>query len=154
MEQLIRTCVKVWYVLQRTKSWLSPYNIALSVYSEKLAMTKEVLTSLTSLPEEVAIEDLLFTRRAKLRDFLPFPVKPRHASRLAQPNFGKLSKIIIAAMKEKYKLAERFVASQKDSIILHEETRQMFVYVHTYAVAPVDVIFAFVTVLVLLFLFL
>ena len=57
-------------------------------------------------------------------------------------------------MKGKYRLAERFVASQKDSIILHEETRQMFVYVHTYAVAPVDVFFAFVTVLVLLFLFL
>ena len=30
----------------------------------------------------------------------------------------------------------------------------MFVYVHTYVVAPVDVFFAFVTVLVLLFLFL
>ena len=38
--------------------------------------------------------------------------------------------------------------------IFHEETRQMFVYVHTYAVAPVDVFFAFVTALVLLFLLL
>ena len=74
------------YVLQHAKSWLSPHNIALSVYSENLAMTKEVLTSLTSLPEEVAIEDLLLTRRTKLRDFLPFLVKPRHASRLTQPN--------------------------------------------------------------------
>ena len=46
------------------------------------------------------------------------------------------------------KLKERF------QIILHEETRQMFVYVHSYVVAPVDVFFAFVTVLVLLFLFL
>ena len=64
-------------------------------------MTKEVLTSLTSLSEEVAIKDLLLTKRAKLRDFLPFPVKPRHASPLAQPNLGNLSKIIIAAMKEK-----------------------------------------------------
>ena len=63
-------------------------------------MTEEVLTSLTSLLEEVAIEDLLSTRRAKLRDFLPFSVKPHHASRLAQPNFGNLSKIIIAAVKE------------------------------------------------------
>ena len=88
------------YFLQHAKSWLSPHNIALSVYSESPPMTKEVLTSLTLLPEEVAIEDLLLTRRAKLRDFLPFPVKPRHASRLAQPNFGNLSKIITAAMKE------------------------------------------------------
>ena len=64
-------------------------------------MTEEVLTSLTSLLEEVVIEDLLLTRRAKLRDFLPFPVKPHNASRLAQSNFGNLSKIIIAAMKEK-----------------------------------------------------
>ena len=87
--------------LQLAKSWLSPYNIALSVYSENPPMTKELLTSLTSLPEEVAIEDLLLMRRAKLRGFLPFPVKPRHASRLAQPIFGNLSKIIIAAMKEK-----------------------------------------------------
>ena len=78
------------YFLQHAKSWLSPHNIALSVYSENPPMTKEVLTSLTSLPEEVAIEDLLLTRRGKLRDFLPFPVKPRHASRLAQPNFGNL----------------------------------------------------------------
>ena len=52
------------YVLQHAKSWLSPHNIALSVYSENLGMTKEVLTSLTSLPEEVAIEDLVLTRRA------------------------------------------------------------------------------------------
>ena len=64
-------------------------------------MTKQVLTSLTSLSEEVAVEDLLLTRRATLRDFLPFPVKPCHASRLALPNFGKLSKIIVATMKEK-----------------------------------------------------
>ena len=65
-------------------------------------MTKKVLTSLTSLPEVEAIEDfLLLTRRAKLRDFLPFPVKPRHASRLAQPNFRNPSKIIIAAIKDK-----------------------------------------------------
>ena len=89
------------YVLLHAKSWLSPHNISVSVYSENLAMTKEVLTFLTSLPEEVAIEDLLFTRRANQETFLLFPVKPRHASRLAQPNFGKLSKIIIAAMKEK-----------------------------------------------------
>ena len=89
------------YFLQHAKSWLSPYNIALSVYSENPPITKEVLTSLTSQPKEVAIEDLVLTRRAKLRDFLPFPVKPRHASRLAQPNFRNLSKIIIAAMKEK-----------------------------------------------------
>ena len=64
-------------------------------------MTEEVLTSLTLLPEEVAMEGLVLTRRAKLRDFLPFPVKPRHASRLTQPIFGNLSTIIIAAMKEK-----------------------------------------------------
>ena len=42
------------YVLQHAKSWLSPHSIALHVYSENLAMTKKVLTSLTSLPEEVA----------------------------------------------------------------------------------------------------
>ena len=57
--------------------WLSPRNIALSVYYENPPMTKELLTSLTSLLEEVAIEDLLLMRRAKLRGFLPFPVKPR-----------------------------------------------------------------------------
>ena len=78
------------YFFQHTKSWLSPRNITLSVYFENPPMTKEVLTSLTSLPEEVAIEDLLLTRPAKLRDFLPLPVKPRHASRLAKPNFGNL----------------------------------------------------------------
>ena len=38
-------------------------------------------------------------------------------------------------------------------MILHEETRQMFVYVQMYVVAPIDVFFAFVTVLVLLFCF-
>ena len=89
------------YVLQHAKSWLSPHNIAVSFSSENLPMTKKVLTSLTSVPEVVAVEDLLLTRRAKLRDFLLFPVKPRHASRLAQSNFRNLSKIIIAAMKEK-----------------------------------------------------
>ena len=88
------------YVLQHAKSWLSPHNIAVSVSSKNLPMTKKVLTSLTSLPEVEAIEDLLLTRRAKLRDFLPFPVKPRHASRLAQPNFRNPSKIIITAMKD------------------------------------------------------
>ena len=62
------------YFLQHARSWLLPHNIALSVYSENPPMTKEVLSSRTSLPEEVAIEDLLLTRRAKLRDFLPFPV--------------------------------------------------------------------------------
>ena len=89
------------YFLQHAKSWLSPHDIALRVYSENPRMTKEVLTSFTSLPEEVAIEDLLLARRVKVRDFLPFPVKPRHASRLAQPIFGNLSKIIVAAMTEK-----------------------------------------------------
>ena len=89
------------YFFQHAKSWLLPPNITLSVYSENPPMTKKVFTSLTSLPEEVAIKDLLLTRRAKLRNFLPFPVKPHHASRLAQPNFENLWKIIIAAMKEK-----------------------------------------------------
>ena len=89
------------YFLQHAKSWLSPHNIALSVYSENSPMTKKVLTSLTSLSEEVATKDLLLTRRAKLSDFLSFPVKLRNASRLTRPNFGNLSKIIIAAMKEK-----------------------------------------------------
>ena len=88
------------YFLQHAKNCLSPQNIALSVYSENPPMTKEVLTSLTSLPEEEAIEHLLLTRRAKLRDFLPFSVKPRHAFRLAMPNFGNLSKIVVATMKE------------------------------------------------------
>ena len=69
--------------LLHAKSWLSPHNIASSVYYENPPMTEEVLTSLTSLPEEVAIEDLLLTRRAKLRDFLPFPVNLCHASPLA-----------------------------------------------------------------------
>ena len=89
------------YFLQHAKSWLSPHNIALSVYSENSPMTKKVLTSLTSLSEEVATKDLLLTRRAKLSDFLSFPVKLRNAFRLTRPNFGNLSKIIIAAMKEK-----------------------------------------------------
>ena len=89
------------YFLQHAKSWLSPHNIAFSVYSENPPMTEKVLTSLASLPEEVTTKDLLLTRRAKLRDFLSFPVKPRHASRLTQPILGNLSKIIIAAMKEK-----------------------------------------------------
>ena len=93
---------------------------------------------------------MIIVRREKRFCFYPRQTR----FQCSQPNFAKLSKIIIAAMKEKYRLTERFVASQKDSTILHEETRQMFVYVHTYVVAPVDVFFAFVTVLVLLFLFL
>ena len=83
------------------QSWLSPHNIALNVYSKNPPMTKKVLTFFTLLPEKVAIEDLLLMRLAKLRHFLPYPVKSRHASRLALPTFGNLSKIIIAAMKEK-----------------------------------------------------
>ena len=51
-----------WHFLQHAKRWLSPHNIALSVYSENPPMIKEVLTSLTSMPE-VAIEDLLLTRQ-------------------------------------------------------------------------------------------
>ena len=90
-----------WYFLQHAKSWLLPHNIASSVYSENPPMTKKVLTSFILLPEEVATKDLLLTRRAKLKDFLSFSVKPRNASRLIQPNFGNLSKIIIAAIKEK-----------------------------------------------------
>ena len=78
-----------------------PHYIASSVYSENPPMNKKVLTSFTSLPEEVATKDLLLTRRAKLRDFLSFSVKLRNAFRLTQPNFGNLSKIIIAAIKEK-----------------------------------------------------
>ena len=50
------------YFLQHAKSWISPHNIALSVYSENPPMTKEVLTSLTSPSEEVAMEDMLLTR--------------------------------------------------------------------------------------------
>ena len=50
------------YFLQHAKSWLSPHNIALSVYSENPPMTKEVLQSLTSLQEEVAIKDMLLMR--------------------------------------------------------------------------------------------
>ena len=46
--------------------------IALSVYSENPPMTKEVLTSFTSLPEKMAVEDLLLTRLAKLRHFYHF----------------------------------------------------------------------------------
>ena len=93
--------VVIRYFLQHAKSWLSPHNIVFSVDSENPPMTKKVLTSLTSLLEEVATENLLLTRRAKLRDFLSFSVKPRNASRLTQPNFGNLSKIVTAAMKEK-----------------------------------------------------
>ena len=55
------------YFLQHAKSWLLPHNITLSVCFENPPMTKEVLTSLTSLPEEVEIEDLLLTRQAKLK---------------------------------------------------------------------------------------
>ena len=34
------------YFLQHANSWVSPHNIALSVYSENPSMTKEVLLSL------------------------------------------------------------------------------------------------------------
>ena len=58
------------YFMQHAKSWLSPHNVALSVYSENPPMAIEVLTSLTSFPEEAAIEDLLVNRQANLKDFV------------------------------------------------------------------------------------
>ena len=77
------------YFLQHAKSWLSPRNIALSVYSENPPTTKEVLTSLTSLPEEVAIEDLLLTRRAKLRDFFTISSKTAPCISFGSAEFRK-----------------------------------------------------------------
>ena len=52
-------------------------------------MTKEVLTSLTLLPEEVAIEDLLLTRRAKLRDFFTISSKTAPCISFGSAEFWK-----------------------------------------------------------------
>ena len=49
------------YFIQHALSWLSPHNVALSLYSENPPFTKEALTSLFSLPEEVSVENLLLT---------------------------------------------------------------------------------------------
>ena len=49
------------YFIQHALSWLSPYNVAQSLYSENPSFTKEVLTLLSSLPEEVSVENLLLT---------------------------------------------------------------------------------------------
>jgi len=57
------------YFIQHAFSWLSPHNIALSLYSENPPFTKEVLISLSSLPEEIAREGLLLTRGTNLKDF-------------------------------------------------------------------------------------
>ena len=45
------------YFIQRALSWLSPHNVAL----ENPPFVKEALTSLSSLPEEVSVENLLLT---------------------------------------------------------------------------------------------
>ena len=63
------------YFMQHEQSWLSPHNVALSVYSENPPMAIETLKSLTSLSEEVAIEDSLLKRQANLKDFLTISSK-------------------------------------------------------------------------------
>ena len=59
-------------------SWLSRHNIALSLCFGNRPFVKEVLTSLSLLPEEVAIEGLLLTRETKLKRF--FTVASKSAS--------------------------------------------------------------------------
>ena len=45
------------YFIQRALSWLSPHSVAL----RNPPFTKEALKSLSSLPEEVSVENLLLT---------------------------------------------------------------------------------------------
>ena len=47
--------------IQHALSWLSLHNVALSLYTENPPFTKEALTSLSALPEEVSVENLLLT---------------------------------------------------------------------------------------------
>ena len=46
------------YFIQHALSWLSPHNVAQSLYSENPPFTKEALTSLSSLLKEVSVENL------------------------------------------------------------------------------------------------
>ena len=47
------------YFITHALSWLLPHNVAQSLYYKHPPFTKEVLTLLSSLPEEVSVENLL-----------------------------------------------------------------------------------------------
>ena len=49
------------YFIQVAFSWLLTHYIALRLYSKNPPFTKKALTSLSSLPEEVSVENLLLT---------------------------------------------------------------------------------------------
>ena len=59
------------YFIQHALSWFSPHNVAMSMFSENPPFTKEALTSLSSLLEEVSVENLLLTatRETVLKHF-------------------------------------------------------------------------------------
>ena len=57
------------YFIRHASSWLSPHNVALSLYySKNPPFTKKVLSSLSA--EEVAVENLLSTKGPLLKHFL------------------------------------------------------------------------------------
>ena len=51
------------YFILQALSWLSLHNVAVSLYSENPPFTEETLTSLSSLPEDVSVENLLLIIR-------------------------------------------------------------------------------------------
>ena len=51
------------YFILQALSWLSLHNVALSLYSENPPFTEETLTSLSSLPEDISVANLLLTMR-------------------------------------------------------------------------------------------
>ena len=63
------------YFIQYISSWLPPHNVAPSLYSENLTFTQEVSLFISSLPEKVAIESLLLTRRITRKHFHTFACK-------------------------------------------------------------------------------
>ena len=63
-------------------SWLFPQNAAVSLYSENPPFTKEALTLIFSLPEEVSVENLLLTiaKETVMQTLLLLTVKALHTS--------------------------------------------------------------------------
>ena len=118
-------------------SWLPPHNTALSLYSENPPFTKEALTSLSSLPEEVSVENLLLTitRGTVSKHFFLVESKSAPCVLFGSTEFRR-------RIDNHNRCNEREIGRLKDWLhkkyfrtIHPKDSKQIFVFAHIYAIA-------------------
>ena len=103
------------YFIQHALSWISPHNVALSFYSENPPFTKEALTYLSSLPEEVSAEKLLLTiaRGTVLKHFFTVDGKSAPCVSFGSNEFWKCIDNHNRSNEREIGKLKRFVAQKK-----------------------------------------